>query len=199
MFTGIVTNVGKVKSIRRQGRGKRIFVLSELSSKVSVGDSLSVDGVCLTVEDKTRDGFWLFLSEETLYVTKFGKVLRPGYRVNLELPLSLSTPLGGHIVTGHIDCTGKILRIVPKEGSATWEVAIDETEFKKYVIYKGSVALDGVSLTVSKVTLRGFEVELIPHTLSHTNFLDRRVGELVNLEFDLLGKYVEHFLKSMGH
>jgi len=196
VFTGIIVSVGRIKSAKRQGKGKRVFIESELAQKLSVGESVSVDGVCLTVEEKTRSGFFVYLTDETLNVSKFGQVLRPGYRVNLEPPLSLGTPLGGHLVTGHIDCVGRILKIVPKEGSATWSVKILEPSFQKYVIYKGSLAVDGVSLTVSKVTPRGFEVELIPHTLSHTNFLDRRVGELVNLEFDLIGKYVEHFLNT---
>lgn len=196
MFTGIIVSLGKVKSVKREGRGKRVFIENELSEKLKVGESVAVDGVCLTVDERTRDGFFVYLSDETLRVSKFGKVLRPGYRVNLEPPLSLETPIGGHLVTGHIDCLGRILKIVPKEGAATWATEILDPSFRKYVIYKGSVALDGVSLTVSRVTPRGFEVELIPYTLSHTNFLDRKVGEFVNLEFDLLGKYVEHFLKE---
>ncbi len=200
MFTGIITHVGKIKKIQSQRIGRRVFIETELTEKLSTGDSVSVDGVCLTVEERTRGGFWVYLSKETLSVSKFGRVLRAGYRVNLEPPLSLQRPIGGHLVTGHVDCMGKIRRITPLADSASWEVEVLAPEYKKYLLDKGSVALDGVSLTIKKVTLFGFEVELVPHTLTHTNFLDRKVGELVNLEFDLLGKYVEHFInmRRMG-
>jgi riboflavin synthase len=196
MFTGIIEDTGRIKVIRPFGRGKRVTLASNMKERINPGESIAVDGVCFTVEEVKGSDFEIYISEETLRVTKFGKMLRVGMRVNLERSLVYGDRLGGHIVTGHIDSVGRISKIIPHSGSALWEIELVQRDYMKYLVKKGSVAVDGVSLTVNDISERGFSVQLIPYTLERTNFLDRRVGDLVNLEFDLLGKYIESILKE---
>jgi len=196
LFTGIVEDTGVIKNLRREAKGRRFFILSKISKSLSPGESISVDGACLTVEEVSEEGFSVFLSQETLSITKFGRVVRPGLRVNLERALRVGDRLGGHIVMGHVDTVGRIKKIVPKRGSALWELSLPNLSFRKYLVKKGSIAIDGVSLTITDLTSEGFSVELIPYTLEKTNFPDRKIGDYVNLEFDILSKYVENILRA---
>ncbi len=192
MFTGLVEAVGKITEVRSSNNGKRVFIENDL--EVTAGDSVSVDGVCLTVEETNSRGFWTYMSRETLSVSKFGHVLRRSMRVNLERALLPSSRMGGHFVLGHVDSTGKLLSIRREAESVVWKIAILKPEFARYVVYKGSIAVDGVSLTVNSVEGNQFSIRLIPFTLSHTNFEDRRAGDLLNLEFDIIAKYVEKLI-----
>ncbi len=196
MFTGLVEDVGTVVDVRSTGMGKRIRVRTGL--EVEPGDSVAVDGVCLTVEGLTPDGFWTYLSRETLGVTKFRAGIRVSARVNLERALAVGERLGGHFVLGHVDSTGKLLSIKRDAESVIWQIRLLEPEFSKYMVYKGSIAVDGVSLTINSVSGSMFSIRLIPFTLSHTNFGDRRPGDILNLEFDVLAKYVEKLLSNRG-
>ncbi len=201
MFTGLVEGTGRLRRVQPVHRGIRWWVQPEVPDfALQVGDSVALDGVCLTVESLDNTGFQVYLSPETLHVSKFHAGMSPGYRVNLERPLRLADRLGGHLVTGHVDTTG-ILRAQRNllEGQE-WSIEVPR-EFLRYLVPKGSVALDGVSLTVNRVEGTQFTVFLIPHTLQVTNLKDRRIGDRVNLEFDLIAKYVESLLApySGGH
>ncbi len=194
MFTGLVEGTGRL--IRRQPvrQGLRWWIRPEVPGfTVAVGDSVAVDGVCLTVEALQDRDFQVYLSPETLRITKFGQRIEPGYRVNLERPLRPTDRLGGHLVTGHVDAVGRVVQRQTLPEGQEWTVEVPP-EFQKYLVPKGSVALDGVSLTVNRVLSHRFTVFLIPHTLQVTNLGDRRPGDPVNLEFDLVAKYVEALL-----
>ncbi len=194
MFTGLVEGTGRVVRVRPEGSGLRWWVHPELPEfHLSVGDSVALDGVCVTVEALDPQGFQVFLSPETLRVTKFGRHRQPGYRVNLERPLRPTDRLGGHLVTGHVDTVGFLRQQRALPEGQEWTIEVPPG-FEKYLVPKGSVALDGVSLTVNRVQGRRFTVFLIPHTLRVTNLADRHVGDPVNLEFDLVAKYVETLL-----
>jgi len=197
MFTGIIEGTGRVKVIKQIGRGKRITLTSHLKNRLKPGESIAVDGACFTVEEVRGNDFEIYFSEETLKMTKFGKMLKVGMRVNLERALVFGERVGGHLVTGHVDSTARIVKIIPYSGSAVWEIEVEES-YKKYLAKKGSIAVDGVSLTINDIKDRVFIVQLIPYTLEHTNFLDRKVGDYVNLEFDLFSKYIESLLRESG-
>ncbi len=199
MFTGIVETTGKVRILQRSSTGMRVRIIPEGTfPSLQVGDSVSVDGVCLTVERTTSQGFETFLSQETLQKTKFGRGLKEGYRANLEAPLTLQKWVGGHLVTGHVDTVAKIQRIQRLPEGQRWELTLLDPQGSPYLVPKGSIALDGVSLTLNRVGPKGFEVFLIPHTLEVTNFSDRKVGDLLNVEFDLIVKTVDTLLRSYG-
>lgn len=193
MFTGIVEEMGKIKSILR---GNHSAVLAIEASKVlegsRVGDSIAVNGVCLTVTSVGSGEFQADVMAETLRRSSLGGLGR-GSRVNLERAMAADGRFGGHIVSGHIDGTGTIASM-KKEGNAMW-VTVDASEqLLKYIVEKGSIAIDGISLTVAAVTERGFSVSLIPHTGAETTLLQRKPGDQVNLENDVIGKYVERLL-----
>lgn len=190
MFTGIIEEIGKIKAVRR---GTRSIVLEVEAVKVlegtRIGDSIATNGVCLTVTALGNGCFSADVMPETMSRSNLG-LLKPGDRVNLERALCLNSRLGGHIVAGHVDGTG---RIVGKEQdeNAIWITVATSPEVLRYMIEKGSVAIDGVSLTVAHVGDAVFKVSVIPHTQEETVLVSKRPGELVNLENDMIAKYVE--------
>jgi riboflavin synthase len=190
MFTGIIQEVGTIRQTRRVGDGLGIQVTAPKSSRaLKQGDSINISGACQTATTIGDDWFEVFAMVETLSRTNFA-VLEAGAKVNLELPLSLKDPIGGHLVSGHVDCIGKITLIKAGPQSRVITIAY-ESGFEKYLIERGSVAVDGISLTVFDVAKSSFAVSLIPETLERTNFKFRQVGDQVNLEFDQIGKYIE--------
>jgi len=199
VFTGIVETTGRVQVLQRTPSGMRIRVRPERPFvSLQVGDSVAVDGVCLTVERVIPQGFEVFLSQETLEKTKFGRISPQGYRANLEAPLTLQKWVGGHLVTGHVDTLARLKKVHRFPEGQRWELTLLSPQGAAYLIPKGSVALDGVSLTLNRVLSQEFEVFLIPHTLEVTNFSDRKVGDLLNVEFDLIVKTVDNLLRSYG-
>lgn len=193
MFTGIIEEVGKVKSLRR---GAKSFVLEVEAVTVlegtQVGDSIATNGVCLTVTSLTGCGFTADVMPETVNRTALGELV-PGASVNLERALSLQTRLGGHIVSGHIDGTGRISNR-RQDDNALWLTIECDSKLLRYVIEKGSITIQGVSLTVARVDERSFSVSLIPHTQAATTLHQAKVGDLVNLENDIIAKYVEKLI-----
>jgi riboflavin synthase len=191
MFTGIVLAKGIVLRTERRGGDMRIRVgAGDLDmSDVAVGDSICVSGVCLTAIDPDLTSFCADVSTETLSRTTLG-MLRDGDGVNLEKSLRLSDRLGGHLVSGHVDGIGRVTSIEPDARSQRWRFEIPH-ELAKYIAAKGSVCVDGVSLTVNDVDANKFGVNLIPHTIAVTTFADKRVGDAVNIEVDLVARYVE--------
>ncbi len=197
MFTGIVENVGTVESLSPLRGGKSITVASSLPDEgMAVGDSVAVSGVCLTVTRKEPGRFTADVSQETLSRSTLGE-FRPGVRVNLERSLSLSGRLGGHIVYGHVDGVGTIREIRPLGEARVFHLQADPS-IMKFVVYKGAIAVDGVSLTVSAVRRDGFELALIPTTLERTTLSAARPGDRANLETDIVGKYVFRYLGGGG-
>lgn len=185
MFTGLVAGRGVVRSIE----DGRLEISSELAAELAAGDSIAVNGVCLTAVDPNPDGFAADVMPETLRRSSLGP-LGPGDEVNLELPLRASDRLGGHVVQGHVDGTGTV-EAVREEGRSR-VLRIGATgELLRYVVEKGSIAVDGVSLTVSAVDAEAFEVSLVPETLERTTIGSAAPGRTVNLEVDVLAKYVE--------
>lgn len=191
MFTGIVEELGSVESIERlDDDAVRLTIhCTDVISDADLGDSIAVNGVCLTVTDKTADSFKADVMAETLKLTTTGQ-LEPGSPVNLERPVTLATRLGGHIVQGHVD---GVAVVVKREPSENWDVVTFEPAMHllKYIVHKGSITVDGTSLTVSDVTDKTFSVSLIPETLKKTTLGLRKVGDEVNIEVDMLAKYVE--------
>ena len=197
MFTGLVADVGRIESASRRRGVLVIEVATALADEtLRVGDSLAINGACLTVVSLSPGRAAVEAVEETLARTTLGS-LRPGSRVNLERPLRLGDRLDGHLVQGHVDGVGRVLQVRRLGGSVILRIGLGR-QLLRYVAEKGSVALDGVSLTVSRVDGRAFEVSLVPHTLEATNLADRRVGDRVNVETDVLAKYVERVLGQDG-
>ena len=195
MFTGIVEEVGRVQSIRREPANAVLTIAaSKVLEDVHLGDSIAVCGVCLTVTSFTSSAFTADVMHETLNRSSLG-TLKPGSPVNLERAMPANGRFGGHIVSGHIDGTGRITRIRP-DGNAVWYTVSASPSLLRYIVEKGSIAIDGISLTVAQVTGRDFSVSIIPHTQGQTTLSARRVGDTVNLETDCIGKYVEKLLGS---
>jgi riboflavin synthase len=198
VFTGIIQAVGTIRSVDSERGGKAITVHHpELKHPLGEGDSVAMDGLCLTAESTDEGSFRAFLSGESLAVSKFGRTLRSGLPVNLESSLTLEDGLGGHLVTGHVDCTGTLRTAKPTGQSSAWTFEVHDAAFTKYLVHKGSVAVDGVSLTVARKTSSGFTVEFIHYTLKHTTFDKKRPGDLFNLEFDLFAKHIHEYLQSL--
>lgn len=195
MFTGLIEETGTVVSLKNSGDGKVLEVKGErVLVGTKRGDSISINGACQTVTGMSGDTFSVFVSRVSLGVTTLGN-FKPGRIVNLERALSLGSRLGGHIVQGHVDFTGSVKKIV--NDSRGVEVDIDVSpEQMRYIVEKGSVAVDGISLTVVSVTDSGFKLYLIPETLAGTNIRTWSTGEKVNIETDILARYVERILKS---
>ncbi len=194
MFTGLVEELGQVVSLEQSPSGGVHLTLRapSISPEAQLGDSVAVNGCCLTVAAK-QDGLLRFdLLQETLARTSLGGV-QPGGSVNLERALAAGGRLGGHFVQGHVDCTAEILALEHKGADVRFEVALPDAG-ARYLVEKGSIAVDGISLTVAELRKGSFVLWIIPHTLEHTNLGGRRVGEKVNLEYDLLAKYVERML-----
>lgn len=195
MFTGIVEEIGKIRTIRH---GSQSAVLSIQCRKVlegtRVGDSIAVNGVCLTVTELGKDGYCADVMAETLRRSSLG-ALKSGSRVNLERAMPADGRFGGHIVAGHIDGTGRILSI-QKDETAVWYRVSAEKGVLRYIVEKGSITIDGISLTVAEVTENDFQVSIIPHTQANTVLADREEGDIVNLETDIIGKYVEKLMSG---
>ncbi len=189
MFTGIVEELGTVRSM---GGGRLAVAAGRVLEGLQTGDSIAVNGICLTVTAFDRQGFQADVMPETIRRTSFAS-LRQGSAVNLERALTLASRLGGHIVSGHIDGTGTILSFA-EEGNALLMKIEAPPALLRYIVEKGSVALDGISLTVAAVADSWFSVSLIPHTRQVTNLRDKKAGDPINIENDVVGKYVERFL-----
>ena len=189
MFTGLVAGTGAVEWLDRDGDGVRLRVRTELAGELAPGDSIAVNGVCLTALDPDGQGFSADVMEETLRRSSLGPLAK-GDEVNLELPLRAGDRLGGHMVQGHVDGTGSV-EAVSDDGFARVVRIGAPPALLRYVVDKGSIAVDGVSLTVSAVDGDGFEVSLIPETLERTTLGAAEPGRVVNLEVDVLAKYVE--------
>lgn len=194
MFTGIVESLGTVESIADVAGGRRlVFDIGDLATGLKVGDSLAVNGVCLTVVEVGPDGVAADLVSETLRRSNLGSVVE-GDQVNLERPMRADGRFDGHVVQGHVDATGEVTAIVPEGEGSLLRIAAPPDGLR-YVVEKGSITVDGVSLTVTSVDADGFEIALIPHTISVTTLGLRHPGDHVNLEFDVLAKYVERLLE----
>ncbi len=191
MFTGIIEEVGQVARI---GGGNLVINCAKVIEDVQLGDSIAVNGVCLTVTHFDKSGFTADVMPETVRRTSLAE-LKKGSPVNLERALTLASRLGGHIVSGHIDGTGEIVKFAD-EGNAILMTVSADSSLLRYIVEKGSVALDGISLTVAQVTDSDFTVSLIPHTREVTNLGSKKVGSPINIETDVLGKYVEKMLKG---
>ncbi len=194
MFTGIIEELGTVERLSHTALSCRLYIgAKKVLEGTKIGDSIAVNGVCLTVTDMTDKGFAADVMPETLRRSSLGE-LSHGSQVNLERAMAAEGRFGGHIVAGHIDGTGRI-KSRKNEGNAVVVTISASPEILRYIVEKGSIAIDGISLTVTAVTASDFSVSLIPHTAKETTLLSKRCGELVNLENDIIGKYVE---KLMG-
>ncbi len=195
MFTGIIEDKGKVLRVEYRGQEKRLTVeLPLYLTEVQLGDSININGVCLTVVQKKEQAIELDLSQETLQKTILGG-LREGDQVNLERALKLNDRLGGHIVTGHIDGIGVVVEKKQERDFLRLRIRIPESA-SRYVVQKGSIAIDGISLTVNEYQAGDIQMTLIPYTIQKTTLMDKKVGDRVNVEADILGKYVEKLLSQ---
>ncbi|MER3523087.1 MAG: riboflavin synthase [Ignavibacteria bacterium] len=195
MFTGIIQEIGRVVSRTNVGGGIHFTIEAPQSaSALAVNDSVAMNGVCLTVIERSSHAFTVEAVEETLKKTTLAQ-LDIQQRVNLELPLKVTERLGGHIVLGHVDGVGVVTNIVQRETSWLFEFAFP-SNFRRYIIPVGSIAIDGVSLTVAELGEHWLRVSIIPHTWSNTTFQFLHVGEKVNLEFDVIGKYIESLMSA---
>jgi riboflavin synthase len=194
MFTGLIADVGSVTALERAGAGATLRIRTRLADELSEGDSIAVNGVCLTATSVGEGAFQAQAMRETLTRSSLG-ALRARGQVNLELPLRVQDRLGGHVVQGHIDGTGTI-RAIREEGFARVLEIEAEPRLQRYLVEKGSVAIDGVSLTVSALLEDGFAVSLIPETLRRTNLGALSEGALVNIEVDILAKHLERLLEA---
>jgi riboflavin synthase len=189
MFTGIIREVSEIRKIDRSSDLYRLEVFSkDIVKTAAIGASVAVNGVCLTIVKKSAGSLSFDAMQETIRKTAFS-ALKEGGKVNLEGALCAGEPIDGHFVLGHVDCVGKVLDVVNKGNDISMVIGVPK-EFNRFVVEKGSVAIDGVSLTVSDVNKDGFSVYLIPHTLKNTTLGTKKMGDGVNVEFDILGKYV---------
>mgnify|MGYP001495650273 FL=1 len=198
MFTGIVYNKGIVKNIKKSSKyvnGSRVLeISSNLHFKKSdIGESVCCDGVCLTLIRITRNSFLFYLSKETIKRSTF-KFIKIGKKINIEKSIQFGQKVSGHYVQGHVDTTAKIsqIKIIDKSWVVDFKIPI---KFKKNIVEKGSISINGVSLTISKITKFGFQVTIIPHTLKLTNLINLKKGNYVNIEFDILNKYLNNISK----
>ena len=197
MFTGIVEEIGRIEGVQK---GSKSSVLKIAAHRVlegsQIGDSIACNGVCLTVTNMSENSYECDVMAETLRRSNLGE-LKAGDSVNLERALAVGSRLGGHIVSGHIDGRGRIVSM-EREDNAVWVTIGTEKEILRYIIEKGSIAIDGISLTVAYVDDKVFRISMIPHTGEATTLLSKKVGDSVNLENDLIGKYVEKLLFAKG-
>jgi len=197
MFTGIIEDIGTVEAVAERGGSAHLAVATAIPLQtLKIGDSIAVNGACLTVVAITGRLFKADVSAETLSKTNL-RTLRRGDRVNLERACALGSPLGGHFVLGHVDTVGRIAERSERSGSLLFAIEIDE-DTGRYIVAKGSVAVDGISLTVNRHERNRFHVNIIPHTSAQTNLSSKKPGDRVNIEADILGKYVERLLKPSG-
>jgi riboflavin synthase len=197
VFTGIIEHLGTIKSLETKSDGGRITIHApSLAPSLVVSNSIAVNGCCLTIVAKDDRGFSADLSGETIRKTSFGH-LAAGMKVNLEQPLTAGKELGGHFVLGHVDTVGRVTRL-ESEGENWWYGVEVPKDFARYVVPQGSITIDGISLTVARWDGRLAEIAVIPYTYEHTNIRDQKIGDPVNLEGDVLGKYVERYLEARG-
>ena len=197
MFTGIISHLGKLISLEKKDTST-LTIEANLPDTVSIGESVAVNGACLTVSD-IRDGSYTFqLSRETLNISNFTDLNR-GTSLNLELPLRLNDFLGGHLVSGHLDGVARAKSVRGGTNGSHFSFVYREFEWRKFLIHKGSITLNGVSLTLSQVQTSQFSVEIIPQTLKTTNLKHLKAGERVNMELDLIGKYLYNFRSNQSH
>ena len=195
MFTGLIQDIGEIQSLQHRGGGVSLTISTQLDLRsVKVGDSVAVEGVCLTVVEVSGRAFSVEVSPETLGRTTLAS-WKKGQRVNLETALKMSDPLGGHLVSGHVDGTGEIAEVAREGNSWRYRFRVPP-EVGRYLIEKGSVAVDGISLTVAECRDQGFSVSVIPHTAERTTLGKKKAGDRVNLENDLIAKYVEKFVRQ---
>ena len=193
MFTGIIEEIGTVKQIKKGAKSAELLIeAKDIFSDLKLGDSVGTNGVCLTVTKISDNLFLADVMNETLKRSNLGD-LRQGDYVNLERAMLANDRFGGHIVSGHIDGVGKIISIT-KDDIAFWYKISASSEIMRYIIEKGSITIDGISLTVAKVQRDNFSVSIIPHTLSQTILKNKKIGSIVNLENDIVGKYIEKFM-----
>ncbi|HXJ06833.1 MAG TPA: riboflavin synthase [Candidatus Acidoferrum sp.] len=201
MFTGIIEHLGTIEALDLATGGGRVTIHAPgVVPNLAVSDSIAVNGCCLTIVALGKESFSADLSGETIEKTSFGakdRGMRKGSRVNLERPLTAGKEFGGHFVQGHVDTVGRVSRLAP-EGENWWLGVEVPREFACYIVPKGSITVDGISLTVARWSnmTRIAEIAVIPYTCEHTNLRDRRPGDAVNLEGDVLGKYVERYLET---
>ncbi|HKJ04858.1 MAG TPA: riboflavin synthase [Geopsychrobacteraceae bacterium] len=194
MFTGLIQEVGTVRKIDRRGSSAMLSIASKLTDDdLQLGESIAVNGVCLTVTGWDSNSFTAEVSPESLGCTTLGGI-QPGSSVNLERALRLCDRLGGHLVSGHVDCIAKVRKRYQDHNAARFEFSVPQSSLR-YLVEKGSVAIDGISLTVNIVSAEGFEVAIIPHSLERTTLKDKKIGDQVNIETDLIGRYVERLLE----
>lgn len=195
MFTGLVEEVGKVTGIQRVGGKRRLTVAAKnLMRELKIGDSIAVSGVCLTAVENSPDQFGADLAEETWLRTSFSRITE-GALVNLELPMKADGRMGGHIVQGHVDGTGKFLGLEKIPGADDFWLHIEiPQELERYVVFKGSIAIEGISLTVARVEDNRVTIAVIPHTCEMTNLQSLKPGDPINLETDIIAKYVEKMI-----
>lgn len=195
MFTGLVEEIGSVRNVQNKGGAKKITLQSNVCVKTTeIGDSMNVNGVCQTVVDVIGNSFSVEAVEETIKKTNLGE-LKVNDKVNLESSLTLNKKLGGHFVLGHVDSTGKILSV--KNLKESYLISISyHPDYKKFITHVGSIVVDGVSLTIADFDDEQFTISVIPHTWENTIFKHKNTGTVVNLEFDILGKYVDRMLNA---
>ncbi|HZV13331.1 MAG TPA: riboflavin synthase [Candidatus Kapabacteria bacterium] len=194
MFTGLIETIGSVTGLKVLKGGLRLTVTTPKTLKLRLGDSIAVDGCCQTVVECSKNAFSVIAVEETLKKTNFSK-LSKGSCVNIERPMAAKERFGGHFVLGHIDCVTKVVKIEKKDSSRMFWFDVP-AEYSRLLIPVGSVAVNGVSLTVARLKKDSFGVSIIPHTFDHTTFQHIRKGDNVNLEFDVIGKYVQRLMDA---
>jgi riboflavin synthase len=197
MFTGIIEEVGRIAAIHQKGENRRIRIEARRTPKqLKTGHSVAVSGVCLTALDVKTKSFCADLAPETWERTSFSRI-KPGALVNLELPMKADGRFGGHVVQGHVDGVGRLLEFERIAGSENWWLHIEvPPEIERYVVYKGSISIEGISLTVARLEGRRCTIAIIPHTVEMTNLASLKPGDPVNLEADLIAKYVEKMMRG---
>lgn len=193
MFTGIIEQVGRLKGIDKDGSNLRLIIEAEFTSELKVDQSIAHNGVCLTVEKLEESSYEVVAIQETLEKTNLSN-LKVGEAVNLERCMRMNARLDGHIVQGHVDGRATVKNIIEEDGSWVFEFSLDQPS--KLIVEKGSICINGVSLTAFSVTDHGFSVAIIPYTFEHTTFNALRKNQKVNLEFDIIGKYVERMMQT---
>lgn len=195
MFTGLVEEIGQIKSVMKQGEAMVLTIgAGVVTQGVKLGDSISVNGVCLTVTSYDRASFSVDVMPETFRRSSLHR-LKPGEPVNLERAMQAGARFGGHIVQGHVDGTGQVISRKSDANAVVFRIRLDDPGQLRYIIPKGSITVDGISLTVIDTSDDGFTVSIIPHTLAETALQHRQAGAVVNIETDIIGKYVEHLLR----
>lgn len=195
MFTGIIEEIGEILSMQKNAKSMVLTIkANQILDDVKIGDSIATNGVCLTVVSLGKNSFKADVMHETMNRSSLS-ALKIGSKVNLERAMPADGRFGGHMVAGHIDGTGSITDI-RKDDNAVWYTITAKPQILRYIIEKGSIAIDGISLTVAEVTDKNFSVSIIPHTLQQTTLADKKPGDIVNLENDMVGKYIEKFLMT---